>query len=482
VIKTWRGGLARLEGAYYQDLIDPQELTLQPVPELELDHSVPLFDGRVVGRLGGHAVDYQREDGFDGVRAEVAPELFVPLRVGSVAFGSVRGLLREQAYYLTDDRQVALVLPDDSDIRSRFRPVGESRLRPLDRTHTQESAEVQARLATRVARVYDVNRFGMDRLRHTIEPEVGFLYVPHVSRPTERFRLPSCASLPEPRRRRGVTCNGLLSSEPYLFDERDAINRRSFLSYGLSTRLYGRLPNPLAAASGDGEPVRTAPRELVRAQVLHGWDASRELVDGRQTSDVDLGIRLTPSSLLGLGYDATVSAGNQEVLGQSVGAVLREPWSPPPDLAGLQVPSSLRASYRFVAADVNSGLSEEDALLFRNRNGGVEEVAGGVYLRLGNYMGMSFLARYDLTDEVDDPHFLERSAIFRLLSRCNCWVLDVGVTDRFDTNETAVRVQFTLVGLGAFGDRPGLRNYVGMAGIGGGADELDAPDVGALWQ
>jgi hypothetical protein len=112
----------------------------------------------------------------------------------------------------------------------------------------------------------------------------------------------------------------------------------------------------------------------------------------------------------------------------------------------------------------------------------VEEVAGGVYVRLGNYMGISFLARYDLTDEIDDPHFLERSAVFRLLSRCNCWVLDLGVTDRFDTNETAVRVQFTLVGLGSFGGLPGLRNYVGMAGLGGGDDDLDAPDVGDLWR
>jgi LPS-assembly protein len=482
VIKTWHGGLARFEGAYYQDLIDPQELALQPVPELELEHAVPLLGGRVVGRLAGHAVDYQREDGFDGVRAEVAPELFVPVRLGSVAFGSLRGLVREQAYYLSNDRQVALVLPDDADIRSRFRVAGPNRLTPLDRTHSQESAEVQARLASRLARVYDVDYLGLDRVRHTIEPEIGFLYVPNVSRPLDRVQLPSCASLPEPRRRRGVTCNGVLSSEPYLFDTRDAINRRSFLSYGLSTRLYGRLPDPLGDAAAGDEQGRAAPREHLRAQVLHGWDASRELVDGRHTSDVDLGFRLTPSSLLGLGYDATVSAGDQRVLGQAVGAVLREPWRAPEGLAGLQVPSSLRASYRFVAKDVNDGLREEDALLFRNRSGGVEEVAGGVYVRLGNYMGISFLARYDLTDEIDDPHFLERSAVFRLLSRCNCWVLDLGVTDRFDTNETAVRVQFTLVGLGSFGGLPGLRNYVGMAGLGGGDDDLDAPDVGDLWR
>jgi hypothetical protein len=220
----------------------------------------------------------------------------------------------------------------------------------------------------------------------------------------------------------------------------------------------------------------------MRAQVLHGWDTSRELVGDRHTSDVDLGFRLTPSSLLGFGYDATIGVDNQGVLGQSVGAVLREPWVPPPELTGLQVPSSLRASYRFVAKDVNSRLGDEDAVLFRNRSAGVEEIAGGIYLRLGNYMGFSFLARYDLSDENDDPHFLERSVFFRLLSRCNCWVVDVGVTDRYDTDETAVRVQLTLVGLGAVGDRPGLRNFAGMAGLGGGAADLDAPDIGDLWQ
>jgi hypothetical protein len=214
--------------------------------------------------------------------------------------------------------------------------------------------------------------------------------------------------------------------------------------------------------------------------VLHGVDTSRELTNGRHTSDLDFGLRFTPTASLGLAYRTTLDVEAGEVLGQWLGVSLREPGDPTRWALG-QSPSGLRVGYRFVDADVNSGLGLPESRLFRNRNSGLEEVSGAAYLRLGRYMGISLLARYDLADEFEGSHFLERSLVWRLLSRCNCWVLDVGVTDRFDTDEQLVRVQFTLVGLGAVGSRPSLRNYVGVGDLTP-IDSAVDEDLGGPWE
>jgi hypothetical protein len=103
---------------------------------------------------------------------------------------------------------------------------------------------------------------------------------------------------------------------------------------------------------------------------------------------------------------------------------------------------------------------------------GVNELDGSLYLRLGDYLGFTFLSRYNLNSStVADangrthlvgPHFLERDYLLRVISRCNCWLLEAGLADRVDTNERLFRVQFTLVGLGSFGRSPTNRNYVGF--------------------
>ena len=61
------------------------------------------------------------------------------------------------------------------------------------------------------------------------------------------------------------------------------------------------------------------------------------------------------------------------------------------------------------------------------------------------------------------PHFLERDYALRLISRCNCWLLEAGVQDKSNPDERLFRVQFTLVGLGSFGRPPFRGNYVGFA-------------------
>ena len=98
-------------------------------------------------------------------------------------------------------------------------------------------------------------------------------------------------------------------------------------------------------------------------------------------------------------------------------------------------------------------------------NGGLEETDAYVYIRLGDYAGFTFVSRYDLNGgqlvkqngrfENVGPHFIERDYLLRLISRCNCWAAEFGVSDRFDTGETLYRFQITLLGLGSFGQGAG---------------------------
>jgi hypothetical protein len=557
IYQGWTDGLVRAETAYYQDLIDPQELALQRLPRIEVEHGKPLLGDRVVARIAGEAVHYAREDGFAGLRADLAPELFVPWHLGSGLHGSVTGRLRETAYHLTDREQVAFVVPDPGVFVGTSHRVAPE-LPQLDTDRTRELAEVHARTGTEVARNFDFAHLGLERLRHTIEPEVDYLYVPQVGRPMDTLHLAPCTGAPGERP--GITCSATLFAQGYLFDEVDAINHRNFVSWGLTTRLLGRAaPPPPAEASsiapapgpadapsiasrragddaaerpagdegegegeGEGEeegagtaglapdavaqglsadaipppvgppappPRGTAPpaapaRELLRASVLNGYDVSRELVGDRHLSDVDLGLKVTPVDWLGVTYASTLDTRDASLRGLATGAFVREPgYVPGP--RGLQSPTSLGLSYRFIEEAVNQGGTTPDALV-RN-SAGLRELDASVYLRLGAYLGFTFLMRYDLnpatlpTGEVLGPHFLERDYFVRLISACNCWLLEAGVADKTNPDERLFRVQFTLVGLGSFGKSPLSRNYTRFAPLAGLARRTGPAPVGALY-
>ena len=512
IVKTWDNGLAWIENAYYQDLIDPQPLALQKLPRLEAEHAVPLLGDLLVGRLDGQAIDYQRERGYGGLRGDLGPELFLPFHLGRTLNGSLTGRLRETAYHLTDTEQVAFVVPN-SGVGSHFRAAPE--LPRLDADRSRELAEVSGRTGTEFARVFDFHHFGFEKLRHSIEPELRYLFVPAISRPIFDRRLRPCTPA-DPPAARGNLCDATLFSEGFLFDERDAINRRNFVSYGVSTRLLARPPTAAEAAAreaqgetgrapagGAREPVEAEtlaqglpaasvpdfvgppappspttpaeapaapPRELVRASVLHGYDISRPIAGTSHASDTDLGLRLTPVDYLGLSYNATVNLERSAVRGQSIGLFLREPWWTAPTLVrNYQTATTVGISYRVVESSANRDVNvkgPEAALLSTT---GLQEVDGSVYLRLGNYVGFTFLSRYDLLSTPQPggkslgPHFLERDYALRLISRCNCWLLEAGVQDKTNPDERLFRVQLTLVGLGSFGRPPLRRNYVGFA-------------------
>src|SRR5262249_8404251 len=154
------------------------------------------------------------------------------------------------------------------------------------------------------------------------------------------------------------------------------------------------LPGPPSPPLPAGTPPPAPPaRELARLSVLQGYDPSRILAGDSHQSAVDLGIRLAPVDWAGLSYNASIGVAPADLIGYNVGFVAREPWwTPPAQLRNLQSPCTVGVSYRFI----NQNREPEpgtDQLLQTGQS--LNEVDGSVYLRLGNYLGFTFLARYD---------------------------------------------------------------------------------------
>jgi hypothetical protein len=69
---------------------------------------------------------------------------------------------------------------------------------------------------------------------------------------------------------------------------------------------------------------------------------------------------------------------------------------------------------------------------------------------LTNNLALSYQALFD----ANVGRFLDNVVGLRVISSCDCWVVDMAVEDRVNPNETAFRVQVSLVGLGSFGREP----------------------------
>jgi hypothetical protein len=111
-------------------------------------------------------------------------------------------------------------------------------------------------------------------------------------------------------------------------------------------------------------------------------------------------------------------------------------------IEGLRGRSRMSVGYRFVA------------------NSALEEINGGLLLRLTKRYYGAFEARYDNLAK----KFLEIGGGIRVISDCECWVIDIGLSNRVNPNETQARVLVSLVGLGQVGREPFRRTFGAISG------------------
>jgi LPS-assembly protein len=467
VERVFDRGLLLTASTWYQDFINPDRFVFQTPPRIEGLATRRFWDDRVALNLAGEGANFTRENGFDGQRLDLRPEIEVPWRLRHYLFGSWRGGLRG-TYYALDDTTVPMqVNVNGADPGSKPPSI----LPALERDPHRELFYLRGEVRTALTRVIPFQHFGMTALKHTIEPAVDYLFVPRTS--TRQAALP-------------------------LYDDVDRINHRSVFTYGATTRLLARMaapehpepsPSPGAAApparvgrtrhhaaaaasEGDapadegegplggadtpGTATRPAQgrtgavRELARVSLFQSYDLVDKggdfisEVDPQtgavvptsedRASDLGLFVRLTPVPFVSFEGSADTDLNSGRTKGANVGFSLIDPRTPSGDfsLTSLRGRSRLAFGYRFVA------------------NSAVEEVNGSVLYRFSKRFYGAFQTRYDNLSK----SFLEIGGGLRVISDCECWVVDIGVSNRVNPNETQARVLVSLVGLGNVGREP----------------------------
>lgn len=453
--KVWDWGLLKGDASYYQDLIQKQSRVPQPLPRIDFQVRESLLNSRLLLRLNSEAVEYYRAPLASGPRFDLAPEAQVPFRLGPYAYGNLKLVLHQTDYYLAhNDIPVGgLMSPTDGT------PVTPGTqyyaTRNVARFQHREILLGTAELESELDRVYDVADMDVGdikRLKHTIEPFLSYNYTPVVGQ----------NDLP-------------------LYDSIDRFRARNALTYGITSRLLAKVrtgglslvtgatppaaagnelvgdtpygPPPPATVSGDTTQAIEDERiqELARATISQSYEISQPFAPGQNFSGVGGNLRLTPVSFFGAQGSIVYAVENPRLSFATAGINLFDPRpiAGPEDtfLPELRPVNSLSIFYQFTGSSALQATNTSPSPT--PTPGSVDSLNVAATYRVTNNIGLSYLGRYDAVAH----KFLENWAGIRLISACDCWVIDLAFVDRVNPPETGVRVLVSLVGLGSFGQQ-----------------------------
>ena len=442
LVKVWDWGLFQAQADYYQDLIQKQSRVPQPLPRLTFQARKSILGGRVRLGLNSEAVEYWRAPLAAGPRLDIAPEARVPYRLGNFGYGSARMILRETTYYLESNEVPIVPYPTPS-------PAAPLPTRAVSTFQHREIAQFVADFNSEISRVYHVGFGDVSKVKHTIEPFLQYNWVPLVNQ-----------------------------SDIPIYDAVDRINARNLVTYGVVSRLLGKfdggidpvyapdgsmledsyspiepaslaMQSQVSAPGGVGAPASPLSvdatgriQELARAYVQQSYELSHPFylepgsTQKEYLSALDAGLRLTPFPWLSASGRGIWSFAQNKVLYAEAGLSFFDPRPVKLDdetsLLALRPVNSASLFYQF-----NSG-------------GTVENLNLATTWRLSDHFALAYLGRFDALA----GRFLENWAGLRVISGCECWVLDFAFIDRVNPNEQEFRVLFSLVGLGSFGQNP----------------------------
>lgn len=384
VQRAFSRSLLGFEAAYFQDLSDPLESrTVQTAPRLQWIGQLPVREWLLADWTAAWT-QFERGQGPAGARLLALPRLLASVPLAPWGYGAVSVRLWENTYALHRTR------PLDAPGKERELPNGAHR----------EQLEVRAEAGTTLQRVYEFPHWGMDRVKHTIEPQAQYYYVPAVGQENLPF-----------------------------FDAFDRVNRRNVVAFGVTSRLLGRFPGTATTELG-GSGATT--RELARLSLLQAYDVSRVIppvtarLSESHLSDLDISGRVNPSRFLSFRFAGTWDTQAAEFSSTNIGVFAEDPREI--DTAAgrrLGTRTSAGVAYRLLANNV------------------LQQVDANFVLRLTDWAGVSYATRYN----VPASRFLENYFGLRFVSRCDCWSVDLALSNRTNPNETEARLQLTLVGL-----------------------------------
>jgi LPS-assembly protein len=471
LLDEFNNGYARLDGSFNQDYIQNQDFALQRLPELTISGRQNLLGGLAYADYDAEGDYFFRHQGRDGWRFSIDPRVTVPWRLGDYLYGyGTVGTLAN--LYDTAGQPIGVIPVGTKNLEYNNGLV----LQPTGRDGLQGSGVPYARLgaATELEHVYNLNWQSISKLKHTIEPFVSYAYVPRIYE----------GNLP-------------------LFDQLDRLDSRSLLTYGLTMRLYARMvgeqspeeensagaagpsgesttygnPQPAQATGGPisqaSEPSESlAPpsattfsrgqgvRRLAQLTVMESYDLSHVITPGGgNNSDIESILSLYPTTIFSLGsqldYNPRSNAG---ITFANAYFNFQPPWSEinPNMYMGKALQGSfLQLSYNYV--------NRQFAVIPGTVGNASQFITGRAYTDLFQRLGVYFAPSYD----VAASKLLSAEYGVRLKSPCDCWALDMGLTNSYNPNEVQVQFQLTLGGLGSVGNSPFGRNPFQRTGLAG---------------
>lgn len=432
---------AELSAEYNQsidaDIERNDERMLQRLPEFNVTgmrsfrpFGVNPYGLKLVTKGTASVTEFSRDYGVEGTRTNVNPIVSLPFHYKNYFQGELQLSGYDTRYNLSG------VVPEDL----------QGGATSIDTSASRQTGIAQYTMSTSLERVFDVNEGGalstvtslgvnnqrdkLVRVKHTIEPVFRYTYIPNV----EQDDLP-------------------------LFDSLDRIRERQLFTYGISSTLYGRfiprknrgttIPELAPEAEdlpeldftdtlspfsmgGDITSLRRSPRvgsirELISFNIRQSYDYLEDKEDNdplRQPfSDIATSLNFDPNSSFSFGFDSNYNPYESALSSISPKFSLRD------DRGDI-----IRAKYNFTDPDVvnKTGLQQ------------ISNVEGAAELVMTDRLKLGYYGRYD----AEASAFIEQALALRLLSACNCWHVDVGMSERTNPDRQQVNFRFTFAGLG----------------------------------
>ena len=437
LIDSFEDGYAQFGGTWHQDLIQPQQFALQTLPEFLLSGRRELFGGLAYADYDVQGDNFWRSSGVSGLRLDVNPQLTVPWRLGEYLFGWGAVGAHETIYDVSGHDITVIPVGTDGLVNNNGLKLG-----PLTNggLSTRELPYANFGAQTILEKVYHVDWKSIDKLKHTFEPFAYYNYVPNIDQ-----------------------------SDFPVFDQLDRINARSLATFGFISRLYAHsaahtaIPQGNVAQSdvaeeeedeelaGDAPKPATVPgmaRELAEFQLLQAYDTSHAVAKGgSQWSDLEGTATVYATNWISAGSQLGFDPRDTRITYSSIGFTMQPWWklyTPPTLYMGRSLSGSfLQLSYNYIAPGPTVAQPGINSTFY-------EFVTLRAYYDLIDRVGLFFAPSYDIANS----KLLSNEYGVRIKSPCNCWSVDVGVSQSINPSETAVQFMVTLGGIGSVGQNP----------------------------
>jgi LPS-assembly protein len=420
--KNWEDTYFNGDWRFYQDFIQPAKTTLQRTPEVWFWGRRFLSGFPLEFRWRAEGVNYLRRQACpgtgstdncgDGLRLDLRPEVVLPFRIASYLLGSVSVAPRETAYYL-------------------YSPVISG-----DRGVSRELVEIRGNIGTTLSRIFSWGGPGTGAIRHVLEPELSYFFVPGVNQ----------SSIP-------------------IMDEVDRVSRRNVFTLAIGNRFWRRSAGAVASAEPDKEveslnPFISNVQELGSLRLALGYNIAAERKGSDSLTDVDINARLTPINFLTFAVDGGINPGAWEITQARATVTLTDPRpitrrSLDPDFMR---PNFVSLGYRyllngpngFLAFNANAPQNCAGNPTFAGCPGTPEPTSliGDIVVSLFYHVTDNILLNANSVYDSINNRFIGVRAGVKLISPCDCWTMTLTLSNTINPAKTSFRFNFNLLGVG----------------------------------